>query len=272
MIVVRSGRKVTLIQAELDDFFGIRRNVKNYNLNNEAEAKLIYLILHPLEWRRLKRAIKKNESTAKSIQRHLCKVFAFHKKIKAQKKEKEPTFQSNIIPIEKKIEKTIARIAEKKIEQKIDNRIDTKAHPAQKIDPKIHPKSHPVQKPLVSMQGVTQSHSGFTKEATKRTPIISEEIVKQFGNDGELEILCPFCRSELNFHLEDIDRRGFKSTRICDVCESINRVSVSMGNRSVFNDFEAKHPEIRSIIKKLENDAQDEFGNPIITYAFQNIK
>jgi hypothetical protein len=303
MIVVKIDEKVSFIQSELDDYTltsGKKKKVKTYNLNKDSDAKLIHTILNPLESRKIKQHnIKKKRSDSNVAQQTISedavgkkksvrsKIGQIKKKKSAIKIAEKPKIQANINQMlikftnnNKNIKKTTniekqskqsqkQEIPSKKVSEKsLPAKPTSKPFPAKAIA-KPFPAVPPIN-PRVKPEQIETKIS--TNKQNKSAKLISEDIIKQFGNSGELEIQCPFCRSEINFHYEDVDRRSYRSTRICNSCESINRVSISIGNRSIFKDFELSHPEIAGTIKKLENNVQDEFGNPIFTYAFPNTR
>ena len=106
-------------------------------------------------------------------------------------------------------------------------------------------------------------------EDTKNQIIIEENLIQQFGSGGNLEVICPFCQDTINFEYYNLEERKKKATRICS-CDAIARISTRGFNKKIFSDLGIQNKNFDELGQKIENEIQDEFGNPIFTYAFRN--
>ena len=107
------------------------------------------------------------------------------------------------------------------------------------------------------------------KEKNKNKIIIEDHIIQEFGTSGNLEVVCPFCKDTINFEYYNLEEKKKRATRICS-CDSIARISTRAFNKNIFSDLGIENKFFNEFILKIENELQDEFGNPIFTYAFRN--
>jgi len=296
MIVVKSKGAVSFIQAELDDFTVTKRTVKTYNIDDEKEARLAEPILNPAEHKKHKlreQEKKKKVTDASAKQKTIGGAPKKQKKTskarkntlqgrKARKQKAQSDIGQLITSLNRRQSKdkeskqsTQSRPFKQSKEFKQSKPIEEFKPSAKSVEPKVSAdrKIAVVSKESAESKIVAVSKGSAELKASQASvPFVSEDIIMQFGKSGDLELLCPFCKDTLLFRFEDVDRRTYKNTRICPSCESINRASITMGNRFIFADFEKSRPEIAKLIRKLENPVQDEFGNAIYTYSFPNHK
>ncbi len=107
------------------------------------------------------------------------------------------------------------------------------------------------------------------KEENKNKIIIEDHIIQEFGTSGNLEVICPFCQDIINFEYFNLEEKKKRATRICS-CDSIARISTRTFNKKIFSDLGIQNEFFNEFVQKIENELQDEFGNPIFTYAFRN--
>ena len=107
------------------------------------------------------------------------------------------------------------------------------------------------------------------KEDTKYKIILEDLEIQEFGTGGNLEVICPFCQDIINFEYFNLEEKKKRATRICS-CDSIARISTIAYNKKIFSDLGIQNEFFNEIVQKIENELQDEFGNPIFTYAFRN--
>ncbi len=108
-----------------------------------------------------------------------------------------------------------------------------------------------------------------TKEVIKNKIIIEDFVIQEFGTSGNLEVICPFCQDIINFEYFNLEEKKKRATRICS-CDAIARISTRAFNKKIFSDLRIQNDFFDKFIQKIENEIQDEFGNPIFTYAFRN--
>ncbi|MHA1902313.1 MAG: hypothetical protein ACTSWX_09115 [Promethearchaeota archaeon] len=99
--------------------------------------------------------------------------------------------------------------------------------------------------------------------------ILDDKIISQFGTGGNLEVSCPFCQDIINFNYDNLEEKKKKATRICS-CDAIVRISTRVFNKKIFSDFGIHERNYERFVQKIGNEVEDEFGNPIYTYAFRN--
>ena len=107
------------------------------------------------------------------------------------------------------------------------------------------------------------------KEENKNKIIIEDHIIQEFGTSGNLEAICPFCQDIINFEYFNLEEKKKRATRICS-CDAIGRISTRAFNKKIFSDLGIQNDFFNKFVQKIENELQDEFGNPIFTYAFRN--
>ena len=107
------------------------------------------------------------------------------------------------------------------------------------------------------------------KEENKYKLIIEDHIIQEFGTSGNLEAICPFCQDIINFEYFNLEEKKKRATRIC-LCDAIARISTRAFNKKIFSDLGIQNDFFKNFVQKIENEIQDEFGNPIFTYAFRN--
>jgi len=108
------------------------------------------------------------------------------------------------------------------------------------------------------------------KKEKKKYKIIIEDLeIQDFGTGGNLEVICPFCQDTINFEYVNLEEKMKRATRICS-CDSIARISTRTFNKKLFSDLGIENKFFNEFVQKIENEIQDEFGNPIFTYAFRN--
>ncbi len=107
------------------------------------------------------------------------------------------------------------------------------------------------------------------KEENKNKIIIEDHIIQEFGTSGNLEAICPFCQDIINFEYFNLEEKKKRATRICS-CDAIARISTRAFNKKIFSDLGIQNKFFNEFVQKFENELQDEFGNPIFTYAFRN--
>ncbi len=106
------------------------------------------------------------------------------------------------------------------------------------------------------------------KEVTKNKIIIEDNLIQKFGTSGNLEVICPFCQDIINFEYFNLEEKKKRATRICS-CDAIARISTRSFNKKIFSDLGIQNEFFNKFVQKIENELQDEFGNPIFTYAFR---
>jgi hypothetical protein len=107
------------------------------------------------------------------------------------------------------------------------------------------------------------------KVENKNRIIIEDHIIQEFGTSGNLEVICPFCQDIINFEYFNLEEKKKRATRICS-CDAIARISTRAFNKKLFSDLGIQNEFFNEFVQKIENELQDEFGNPIFTYAFRN--
>jgi len=107
------------------------------------------------------------------------------------------------------------------------------------------------------------------KEEKKNKIIIEDQIIQEFGTGGNLEVICPFCQDIIYFEYFNLEEKKKRATRICS-CDAIARISTMGFNKKIFSDLGIQKDFFNEFVQKFENELQDEFSNPIFTYAFRN--
>lgn len=107
------------------------------------------------------------------------------------------------------------------------------------------------------------------REVSKYKIILEDSVIQEFGTGGNLEVICPFCQDTINFEYYNLEEKKKKATRICS-CDAIARISTRAFNKKIFSDLGIQNKFFNEFVQKIENELQDEFGNPIFTYAFRN--
>jgi len=107
------------------------------------------------------------------------------------------------------------------------------------------------------------------KEENKYELIIEDHVLQEFGTSGNLEAICPFCQDIIYFEYFNLEEKKKRATRICS-CDAIARISTIAYNKKIFSDLGIEKKNFNQFVQKIENEIQDEFGNPIFTYAFRN--
>lgn len=118
-----------------------------------------------------------------------------------------------------------------------------------------------------------ESHENFEEKKIVESNyklIIEDHIIQEFGSSGNLEAICPICQDIICFEYFNLEEKKNRATRICCSCDAIARISTRAFNKKIFSDLGIENKFFNEFVQKIENEIQDEFGNPIFTYAFRN--
>lgn len=300
MYICKSEKAATITQLELIDYFSEGRKIV-FDMDNERESKKATRILKPKGLIKKRRKSKKKKAQIqttigdlfgiKPLKKNEKKFELSTKSLVKTSKIKGKTDDTNNINRKKSQKK---RIKKKVLSKKIDSIPDPISEPTPEptSEPTPEPTSESTQEPIPELipefipefipEPIPEPKLKSISELGPENNIIvdsdspSSEIlhlvdydtITQFGDDGNIEITCPFCKDIIYFHYDDIDRKSIRNTRVCS-CDAIARISSRMFNKKIFSDFGLvqKHEKL---IKKVENQFQDEYGNPVFTFAFQN--
>ncbi|UYP44088.1 hypothetical protein NEF87_000373 [Candidatus Lokiarchaeum ossiferum] len=245
MYICKSEKSATITQLELSDYFSEGRKIV-FDMDNERESKKATRILKP------KGLIKKRRRNAKKVkpQKQTTMADMFGTKLNKSRKKR-----SSIKKETKDLSKKIPQIIKKETKS-----IVKPSSTNQKIEPNPQPEIKKVVQPKLKKK--TKSIPSMTK------PFVDYDTITKFGQDGDVEITCPFCSDTMFFFYDDLEGKNIRNTRVCS-CDAVARISTRQYNKKIFLDLGLKE-EHSKLIKSFENDLQDEYGNPIFTFAFQN--